>query len=187
MNAGSNGLAKFAWLITLKNSARSCMFTCSVMAVSLCRAMSHCLNCGPRRALRHKPPKCRVPGTGTQSDAVPEGPPFAEEGQNLRGPDGVVSGARIEEGRIGQMAREHVLRERIEEHAEAAADDGFAIAERHSTTENGSTCVSPFEREDHTQIPRRAAESGKMGMLPGNPAGFQVPRLDHICRVNLEA
>src|SRR5260370_17835991 len=70
INAGRNGLAKLGWLRMLKNSARNCAFSFSVIAVFLYSARSHCLKVGPRRASRPRLPKCRVPGT--QSEAEPD-------------------------------------------------------------------------------------------------------------------
>ena len=55
------------------------------------------------------------------------GPPIAPSKNRIR-TNVVVGRTRVEEGRVRQMAEDHVLRERVIEHAEAGADDSLAFS-----------------------------------------------------------
>src|SRR5215469_7759103 len=61
MKFGRTGLAKLGWLKRLKNSARSCSCTFSVICVSLNTAQLNSLNDGPFNELRPRFPKWREP------------------------------------------------------------------------------------------------------------------------------
>src|SRR5215467_2083566 len=71
MKFGSSGLAKLGWLNRLKNSARSCNCTLSVIWVFLNTAQLNSLNDGPRSELRARLPKCRVPVRQLVASEVP--------------------------------------------------------------------------------------------------------------------
>src|SRR5205085_6607139 len=58
---GNSGLEKFRWLKMLKNSARSWRITRSVIAVFLKIEKFISLKLGPKRTLRRRLPKWRVP------------------------------------------------------------------------------------------------------------------------------
>src|SRR5215472_12678998 len=93
MKLGSNGLEKFGWLNRLKNSARNCRFTFSVMWVSLKTEKLNSLKLGPRSELRPRFPKCRVPGMQLDSSELPSfvvlpqvhGAANADRFRNVRG------------------------------------------------------------------------------------------------------
>src|ERR1700757_2467318 len=71
MKLGNSGLEKLGWLSRLKNSARSCIVTCSASFVSLKTEKLNSLKLGPFKELRPKLPKWRVPGTQLVSSDVP--------------------------------------------------------------------------------------------------------------------
>src|SRR5215510_789373 len=71
MKLGMEGFAKFGWLNRLKKSARICRVARSVRAVFLNTPKLNSLKLGPRRPLRRRLPKWRVPATQLLSSFAP--------------------------------------------------------------------------------------------------------------------
>src|SRR4051812_32275490 len=69
---GRSGLEKFGWLRILKNSARNCRFTFSLMNVSLKTEKLNSLKLGPFSELRPRLPKWRVPAMQLLSSVAPK-------------------------------------------------------------------------------------------------------------------